>query len=163
MKYPEYDPNHDPDQSRREAVSLSGPDLTTWQVHVGGLREQDTFLNLAMKFTEACVAVATPVSHVFKLLGTPLRLLGYGAPGLLHVFFRLWLAPFFGVVLLTSSVWTNAKGLRPLLIIIGPIFVMLTLWLLAFFTEESEVREAKTSLCKVWPLSRRRLEWIRTH
>ena len=60
MKYPEYDPNHNPDQSRRKAVSLIGLDLTTWQVHVGGLREQDTFLNLAIKFTEACVAVAAP-------------------------------------------------------------------------------------------------------
>ena len=68
MKYPEYDSNHEPDQSRREAVSLIGHDLTTWQVHVGELREQDTFLDLAIKFTEACVAVATPVSHVFKLL-----------------------------------------------------------------------------------------------
>ena len=163
MKYPEYDPNHDSDQSRPEAVSLSGPDLMTWQMHVGGLREPEPFLNRAMNFTEACFAVATPVSHVFKLLGTPLRLLCYGAPGLLHVFFRLWLAPFFGVVLLTSSVWTNAKGLRPLLIIIGPIFIMLTLWLLAFFPEESKIREAKTNLCKVWPLSKRRLEWIRTH
>ncbi len=161
MKYPEDDPNYDPDQSRREAVSPSGEDLSTWQVHVAGLREQDTFLNLAMKFTEACVAAASPVAQVFNLLGTPLRLLGYGAPGMLHVFFRLLLAPFFGTVLFTSSIWANAKQLRPLLVIIGPIFVMLTLWLLAFFPEESEVREAKGSLCKVWPLSRRRLEWIR--
>jgi hypothetical protein len=163
MKYPDNEPNYDPGQSRREAVSLDGQSLATWQVHVAGLREQDIFLNLAMKFTEACVTVATPVAHIFKLLGTPLRLLGYGAPGLLHVFFRLWLAPFFGVVLLTSSIWTNAKGLRPLLIIIGPTFVMLTLWLLAFFPEEADIKETKTNLCKLWPLSRRRLEWIRTH
>ncbi|MBC8280364.1 MAG: hypothetical protein H8E48_06220 [Chloroflexi bacterium] len=161
MKYPEDDPNFDPDQSRREAVSSSGDDLSTWQVHVTGLRDQDTFLNLAMKLTEACVAVASPLVRVFHLLGTPLRLLGYGAPGMLHVFFRLLLAPFFGTVLFTSSIWTNARALRPLLIILGPIFVMLTLWLLAFFPEESEVKEAKSSLCKVWPLSRRRLEWIR--
>lgn len=163
MKYPEDDPNYDPDQSRREAVSLSGDDLTTWQVHVTGLREQDTFLNLTMKFTEACVAATSPIAHVFRLLGTPLRLLGYGAPGMLHVLFRLLLTPFFGTVLFTASIWTNVKQLRPLLIILGPFFVMLTLWLLAFFPEETEVRDAKSSLCKVWPLSRRRLEWIRTH
>ena len=52
MKYPEDNPNFDPDQILREAVSLSGDDLSTWQVHVTGLRGQDTFLNLAMKFTE---------------------------------------------------------------------------------------------------------------
>ena len=161
MKYPEDNPNYDPDKSRREAVTFSSNDLSTWDVHVAGLREQIGFLNLAMKVTELTVTAASPLAIVFRQLGFPLRLLGYGAPAMLHVFFRLLLSPFFGTVLLTSSIWTNAKQLRPLLIIIGPIFVMLTLWLLAFFPEEPEVREAKSSLCKVWPLSRRRLEWIR--
>ena len=161
MKYPEDNPNFDPAQIRREAVSLSCDDLSTWQVHVAGLRGQDTFLNLAMKFTETCVSVVSPLARIFLLIGAPLRLLGYGAPGMLHIFFRLLLSPFFGTVLLTSSIWANAKFSRPILIVIGPIFVMLTLLLLAFFPEESEVCEAKNSLCQVWPLSRKRLEWIR--
>ncbi len=161
MKYPEDIPNFDPDQIRREAVSLSGDDLSTWQVHVTGLRGQDTFLNLAMKFTKTCVSVVSPISRIFHLIGAPLRLLGYGAPGMLHIFFRLLLSPFFGTVLLTSSIWANAKFSQPILIVIGPIFVMLTLLLLAFFPEESEVCEAKSSLCQVWPLSRKRLEWIK--
>ena len=163
MKYSEHANVIGQDQIRCEANTLNGEDLTTWQVHVTGLREYDTFLNLAMKFTYVCMVVASPLSKVFYVLGTPLRLVGYGGSGLLHVLFRLLLAPFFGTVLLTSSIWTNVKQLRPILTAIGPIFVILTLWLLALFPEELETKETKEELCKNWPLSRRRLEWERGH
>ena len=61
MKYSEHANVIGQDQSRCEADTLNGEDLTTWQVHVTGLREYDTFLNLAMKFTYVCMVVASPL------------------------------------------------------------------------------------------------------
>jgi len=104
-----------------------------------------------------------PLPYLFKALGVPLRLLTYSTSGMVHIFFRILLTPVFGVVLLTSSIWATTPQARPLLLIFGPPFVILSLWLLPLFPEQAEIREAKISLCKVWPLSRRRLEWIKTH
>ena len=50
MKYSEHANVIGQNQSRFKADTLGGEDLTTWQVHVTGLREYDTFRNLAMKF-----------------------------------------------------------------------------------------------------------------
>jgi hypothetical protein len=160
---PENSPRNDQEQNRRMAVSLEGEDLDTWNVHVTDLRERESLLSAAIKTNDIFVAIATPFAHLFKALGVPLRLLTYSTSGMIHILFRLLLTPFFGVVLATSSIWATKPAARPLLIIIGPPFVMLTLWLLPLFPEQSEIREAKISLCKVWPLSRRRLEWIKTH
>ena len=175
MKYPDSyaqnSPNNDPEdnsgndqeQNRRMAVSLEGEDLDTWNVHVTDLREQEKLLSAAIKTNDIFVTIATPFTHLFKALGVPLRLLTYSTSGIVHIFFRLLLTPFFGLVLVTSSTWATTPAARPLLIIIGPPFVMLSLWLLSLFPENSEIRDAKINLCKVWPLSRRRLEWIKTH
>jgi hypothetical protein len=160
---PENNPGKDQEQNRRLAVSLEGEDLDTWNVHVTGLREQENLLSAAIKTNDIFVAIATPLSPLFKALGIPLRLLTYRTSGLVHIFFRILLSPFFGVALLTSSIWITTPAARPFLIIIALIFVMLTLWLLPLFPEDSEIRDAKISLCKVWPLSRRRLNWIKTH
>ena len=145
------------------AVSLEGEDLDAWNVHVTDLRERESLLSAAIKTNDVFVAIATPLTYLFKALGIPLRLLTYSTSGMIHILFRLLLTPFFGVVLATSSIWATTPAARPLLIIVGPPFVMLTLWLLPLFPERSEIRDAKISLCKVWPLSRRRLEWIKTH
>ena len=160
---PENNGGNDPEQNRRLAVSLEGEDLETWNVHVSTLVESERFLKAAIKTNDAAVAIATPLTYLFKALGVPLRLLTYSTSGMVHIFFRILLTPVFGVVLLTSSIWATTPQVRPLLLIIGPPFVIISLWLLHLFPEQSGIRDAKISLCKVWPLSRRRLEWIKTH
>jgi len=171
MKYPERytsndsgnDRETDAEQNRRLAVSLEGEDLETWLVHVETLEETEGFLSAAIKTNDSAVAIATPVSYLFKALAAPLWLLTYSTSGIVHLFFRILLTPIFGVVLLTSSIWTNSPKARLLLMVVGPLFVVISLWLLYLFPEKAEIRDAKISLCKVWPLSRRRLEWIKTH
>jgi len=163
MKHPEPQPQNDAEQNRRQAVSLEGEDLETWRVHVSTLVGTERLLKAAIKTNDAAVAVATPLTYLFKALGVPLRLLTYSTSGIAHLFFRVLLTPIFGVVLLTSSIWATTPQVRPLLLIIGPPFVIISLWLLHLFPEQSGIRDAKISLCKVWPLSRRRLEWIKTH
>jgi len=104
--------NHDGedrDQNRRMAVSLDGENLETLNVHVTGLRERERLLSAAIKTNDVFVAVATPLSPLFKALGIPLRLLTYSTSGLVYIFFRILLNPFFGVVLLTSSIWATPR------------------------------------------------------
>ncbi len=123
----------------------------------------ERLLKATIKTNDAAVAIATPLTYLFKALGVPLGLLTYSTSGIVHIFFRVLLTPIFGVVLLTSSIWATNPQTRPLLLMIGPPFVIIFLWLLHLFPEQAEIRDAKISLCKVWPLSRRRLEWIKTH
>ncbi len=150
-------------RDRRLAVSLEGNDLERWDVHVAELRERDLLLRISIKLNDAAVLIATPGVPVFRMAGLPLQLLGKITLGAVNVFFRLLLIPFFAVVLSTSTFWDAAPRTTILLILIMPVFVIVSLWLLALFPENPDIRDAKTSLCKLWPLSRRRLEWIRTH
>ena len=154
---------NDSQRNRRLAVSLEGDDLERWNIHVAELRERGLLLNVALKLNGVAVLIATPGVPIFMLAGLPLRLLGFITFGSINVFFRLLLIPFFAVVLSTSTFWDAAPRTRILLILIAPVFVILSLWLLALFPENPDIRDAKTNLCKLWPLSRRRLEWIRTH
>lgn len=147
----------------RLAVSLEGDDLKRWEDHVAELRERDLLLRSAIKLNDVAVLIATPGVPVFRIAGLPLRLLGFITFGAINVFFRLLLIPFFAVVLSTSTFWDAAPRTRIVLILITPAFVIVSLWLLALFPENPDIRDAKASLCKLWPLSRRRLEWIRTH
>ena len=150
-------------RNRRLAVTLEGDDLERWNVHVAELRGRDLLLRVALKLNDVAVLIATPGVPVFRMAGLPLRLLGFITLGAVNVIFRLLLIPFFAVVLSTSTFWGTAPRTRPVLILIAPIFVIVSLWLLALFPEDPDIRDAKTNLCKLWPLSRRRLEWIRTH
>jgi len=150
-------------RDRRLAVSLEGDDLKRWESYVDELREREGLLNAALKINQLALAIALPGSYVFKLAGMPFRLMGTLTFGAIHVFFRLFLIPFFAVVLSTSTFWDAAPRTRPALILVTPIFVIVTLWLIALFPENPDIRNAKTDLCKLWPLSRSRLEWIRTH
>ncbi|MQF87945.1 MAG: hypothetical protein FI737_02485 [SAR202 cluster bacterium] len=150
-------------RDRRLAVSLEGDDLKRWDDYIAELREQGGLLNAAIKLNDVAVAIATPVVPVFRMAGLPLRVLGTIAFGAVNVIFRLLMIPFFAVVLSTSTFWDAAPRARILLLLITPVFVIVSLWLLALFPENPEIRDAKTSLCKLWPLSRKRLEWIRTH
>ena len=120
-------------------------------------------MNAAIKINRLSVAIASPGSHVFKLAGMPLQLLSRVTLGAINVFFRLLLIPFFAVVLSTSTFWDAAPRTRLALILITPVFVILTLWLIALFPENPDIQNAKSDLCKLWPLSLSRLEWIRTH
>jgi len=150
-------------RAQRLAVSLEGVDLERWNVHVAELRERDLLLRVAVKLNDLAILIATPGVPVFRTAGLPFRLLGFITLGALNVFFRLLLIPFFAVVLTTSTFWDAAPRTRVVLILIAPVFVIVSLWLLALFPENPDIRDAKTNLCKLWPLSRRRLEWIRTH
>ena len=153
----------DPEQDRRLAVSLDGDDLERWNAHVVRLRETERLLGAAVKINEISVIIASPLTPVFRLVGLPLRPLALVTGGLVHLLFRLLLTPFFGIVLSMSSLWATSPRSRPFLMLTGPVFVVVSLWLLALFPEDPEIRDAKISLCKIWPLSRRRLQWIRTH
>ena len=150
-------------RDRRLAVSLEGDDLKRWETYVAELRGRDRLLSAALKINQVAVAIASPGSHVFKLAGMPFRLLSTVTLGAINVFFRLLLIPFFAVVLSSSTFWDAAPKTRLALILITPVFVILTLWLIALFPENPDIQNAKTDLCKLWPLSRSRLEWIRTH
>ncbi len=120
-------------------------------------------MNAALKINQVAVMIASPGIPVFRMAGLPLRLLGFITLGAVHVLFRLFLIPFFAVVLSTSTFWDAAPRTRPALILVTPFFVILTLWLIALFPENPDIQNAKADLCKLWPLSRSRLEWIRTH
>ncbi len=150
-------------RGRRLAVSLEGDDLKNWEDHVVELRERNFLLRVAIKLNDVAVLIASPGVPVFRIAGLPLRLLGFITFGAINVIFRLLMIPFFAVVLSSSTFWDAAPRTRILLILIAPVFVIVSLWLLALFPENPDIRDAKTSLCKLWPLSRRRLEWIRTH
>ena len=150
-------------RDRRLAVSLEGDDLKRWETYVAELRERDLLLKAALKINKVAVTIASPGIPVFRIAGMPLRLLGFITLGAVHVLFRLFLIPFFAVVLSTSTFWDAAPRTRPVLILVAPFFAILTLWLIALFPENPDIQNAKTDLCKLWPLSRSRLEWIRTH
>ena len=154
---------NDSQRDRRLAVSLEGDDLKKWEVHVAELRERDLLLKAALTINHVAVSIAWPWTHVFRMAGFPLRLLEFITFGSVHVLFRLLLIPFFAVVFSTSTFWDAAPRTRLALILVAPIFVIVTLWLIALFPENPDIRNAKTDLCKLWPLSRSRLEWIRTH
>jgi len=151
------------EQDPRLAVSLERTDQERWNADIAQLRAGDRLLGAAIDINKLSVAIAAPLSYIFRIIGLPLWLLGLVTARLVHLFFRLLITPIFGIVLLTSSLWDSSPRYRPFLIIVVPIFVMLSLWLLALFPEQPDIREAKIELCKLWPLSSRRLEWIRTY
>ncbi|HCP24577.1 MAG: hypothetical protein FI717_10705 [SAR202 cluster bacterium] len=153
--------NETSEQDRRLAVTLTGTALEMWDAHVETLKETDRLLGPAIKLNDMVVAAAMPLDRVFKFLAHPLYLLGQMLGGPIHLLFRLIITPFFGVVLISASLWSGYRLARPLLMVIAPVFVMLSLWMITLFPEQPGIKEAKTDLCKLWPLSRRRLDWIR--
>ena len=133
--------------------------MAAWRENVATLEKTEPLLRLGILANKAAIAISHPFVVVALLAGKPLRLLGGSA----HYLTRLVLVPFFGTVLFSSSLWVVAPITRPVLLVVGPLFVALTMVLVALLPDEQDIRDDKSALCELWPLSRRRLQWLREH
>ncbi len=106
------------------------------------------------------VAISLPFVLVARIIGIPLMFIDLLTFRLLTAPLRLILALIFNLVLWSSGLWTRTPSSRPALIIIQPLLISLTMVLIALTPQESDIRDTQNILCELWPLSRRRLDWI---
>ena len=144
-------------------LSLSGDNLAAWRDHIAAMQETEWLLSLAIVANKTAVVISAPFWLVARLVGIPLLLLGVMTGGAIHYPFRLMLWPAFGTVLWTSGLWGAVLFARPVLLVVGPLSVAVTMVLASLFPEEPDIRDTKTNLCELWPLSRRRLAWVREY
>ncbi len=142
-------------------ISLRGDNLEAWREHIAILKESEWLLSFALLANNAAVLFTTPFWMSARVIGIPLQLLGVITMGAIHYLFQMVLAPFWAVVLWTSGLWTTAPFARPFLLVVGPVNCALTMILVSLFPEHPDVRDSRIMLCELWPLSQRRLEWIK--
>lgn len=142
-------------------VSLRGDNLEAWREHIAVLKESEWLLSSGLHANNAAVLLTTPFLMSARVIGIPLQLLGVVTMGAIHYLFQLVLAPFWAMVLWTSGLWSSAPFARPFLLIVGPVNSGLTMILVSLFPEQPDVRDSRIMLCELWPLSQRRLAWIK--
>lgn len=151
------------DFSNQIDISLRGDNLEAWRKHIATLKESEWLLSFALLANNAAVLATIPLRLSARVMGFPLQLLGIITMGAIHYLFQIVLAPFWALVLWTSGLWSSAPFARPFLLVVGPASAALTLILVSLFPEQPDVRDSKILLCELWPLSQRRLAWIREH
>ncbi len=149
------------ESSNQIDISLRGDNLEAWREHIAMLKESEWLLSFALLANNAAVFFTTPLRMSARLIGIPLQLLGVITMGAIHYLFQMVLAPFWAVVLWTSGLWSSAPFARPFLLVVGPINSALTMILVSLLPEQPDVRDSKIMHCELWPLSQRRIAWIK--
>ena len=142
-------------------ISLRGDNIEAWRQYIAVLKESEWLLSYGLVANNAAVLFTTPIWMSARVIGIPFQLLGVITMGAIHYLFQMALIPFWVLVLWTSTLWSSAPFARPFLLVIGPVNSALTMILVSLFPEQPSVRDSRIMLCELWPLSQRRLEWIK--
>ena len=143
-------------------VSLYGESLQAWKDWVASLEDNEFLLRWAIRATKAAVLVSLPFWLIAQLISIPLTFISMIAFGHLFLPFHwLFVRPLTSFVVATSQLWTLAPATRPVLLLIGPLIVALAMVVISLVPDMNvDIRDARRSLCELWPLSQRRLQWI---
>lgn len=141
-------------------ITLYGDSLKEWRSWEAELQQQEWLTGWARLANKIVVAISLPFVIVARIIGIPLMLIDLLTFRLLTAPLRLILTLIFNLVLWSSGLWTRTPSSRPVLIIIQPLLIASTMVLIALTPQESDIRDTQNILCELWPLSRRRLDWI---
>jgi len=146
-------------------VTLSGDSLQGWKEWLATQEKHEWLLTWAMSANKAAVTITLPLWMVARLISLPLSLLSLLTAGLLFwPFHWLLIRPGTFLVLLTSDMWAAMPVLRPLLLVLGPFLAVIGMVVVSLIPDGNPDHQgARLILCELWPLSRRRLEWIAEH
>lgn len=144
-------------------ISLYGASLEEWRHWVTQLKRQEWLTGWAIRANKIVVAISMPFWMTARILGIPLMFIDLLTFRLLMAPLRLALAPIFSLVLWSSGLWTRTSASRPMLLIVQPLIITPAMVLISLVPEDSDIRDTKYILCELWPLSRRRLQWIEEH
>lgn len=153
------------EQSQRVDVTLYGDSLQSWREWVKTLEGQEWLLRWAIRANKAVVMFSLPlwmIASILSVLLTPLVILASGL--LFWPFHLLMIRPLTFLVIWSSELWMVIPFVRPVLLLIGPILAAFTLIAVHLVPDMNvDYKEARQVLCELWPLSRRRLNWIAEH
>jgi hypothetical protein len=138
--------------------------LRAWRESVEAFQRSEWLLGWALRVTRAAVTISTPLWMIATGISAVLAPLHQLTGG--RAFLPLqWLVlyPLMAIVLLTSDLWTRAPPARPLLLVLAPPGITITMAMISLIPDEPEARRAKHVLCELWPLSQRRTRWIAEH
>lgn len=148
----------------RMGLILYDESLRAWRESVESSQRSEWLLGWAMRVTRATVTISTPfwmIATGISAVLAPLHQLTGG-----RAFLPLqWLvlSPLMAIVLLTSDLWTRVVSVRPLLLVLAPPGIAITMAMISLIPDEPDTRRAKHILCELWPLSQRRIRWIADH
>jgi hypothetical protein len=141
-------------------ISLYGESLAAWKEWVDSLQQTEWLLGWAQKANKAGVIISMPFWLAATVLLVPLTILDVLTLHLPLMPLRWLLDLELKFLLGTGSLWENAPGARPVLLLIGPTLSASALVLVHLIPHAGNERADKSALCELWPLSLRRLRWI---
>lgn len=143
-------------------VSLYAESLASWNEWVASLQRDEWLLGWAMRLNRAALVASLPFWLIAQLISIPLTFISMLAFGHLFLPFHWMLVrPLTSLVLWTSDLWTEVPAARPVLLLVGPLLVALGMVIISLIPDMNvDIRDSRRFLCELWPLSRRRLQWI---
>ena len=138
--------------------------LQAWRESVEASQRSEWLLGWALRVTRATVSLSKPLWMIATGISAVLAPLHQWTGGrAFRPFQWLALSPLIAALLLTSDLWTKAAPARPLLLVLAPPGIAVTMAMISLIPDEPDARRAKHVLCELWPLSLRRIRWIAVH
>jgi len=144
-------------------IYLYGDSLKKWREWVSSRKQKESLLSFALNVNKATIKVSMPLWIVARVFGALFMFLELITFGVLSAPLRILLWPIFALVIGSCSVWVKVPVTRPLLLLLIPISVIIAMILISLIPYEPDIRQTNYILCELWPLSKRRLEWIETY
>ena len=146
--------------NREFDISLYGDNLKEWRQWIESLKQDEWLTGWAIRATDVIVLLSMPFWIVARILGIPLMILDPLTGRLFGFPFRLATSTIMNLILWSSDLWTHSPASRPVLLVIQPVMIASSMFLINLAPEYPDYRMTQSILTELWPLSRRRLHWI---